>query len=223
MKSKTTTSAITNENRQELFSNCIAKKNKKLSDNELAILVREYPQLFNQIADRYRRKLCAYFLRIERNWEEVEDLVQDVFLKACENLHSYNPSQEFSYWIFSIAHNTAVNYVKQVSLKKSVSLESITEFEDKLGIPSLEENPDQLCMRKEINKEVDDVIKKLPAEYKKVLILRYYYSKSYREISKILGKSMGAIGTLIRRAKNKMMVQMNETSGQMTTLETRHL
>lgn len=223
MKSKKTINAKTNESKQQLFPVCIAQKNKKLSDNELAILVSEsHPELFSQIVDRYQGKLSAYFLRIEHNQQEVEDLVQNVFLNAYENLDSYNPTHEFSYWIFGIAHDLAIRHVKHGSLEKFVSLESVTEFEGKLGIPSLEGNPDQLCIRKEINKEVDDAIEKLPAKYKQVLILRYYYDKSYREVSKILGKSMSAISTLIKRAKNKMMAQMNETSGQMTTLETKY-
>jgi RNA polymerase sigma-70 factor, ECF subfamily len=176
-----------------------------LSDNELVKIVREKDQeRYAEIVERYQTRLFVYIYRLVGNKEEAEDLLQDVFVKAYRNLNSYDTERKFSSWIYRIAHNEAVNYIKRKSLKRFISLETITTTKDKLDSSSIEEGADKAWLRKEVSKEVSDAIDRLPFKYKQVLTLRYYSEQSYEEIGEILGKPVNTVGTLINRAKKKL-------------------
>lgn len=191
------------------FDKIDRKDIEKINDNELVDIVREKnPEYYEEIIGRYQGKLFAYLYRLIGEKEEAEDLLQDVFIKAFRNLKSYDTSRKFSSWIYRIAHNEAVNHIKRKSLKRFIPLESITSTKDKLEASSPEENPQMSWIRKETSKEVDEAIKRLPLKYRQVLVLRYYSDKSYEEISEILDKPINTVGTLIKRAKNKLSAEL---------------
>lgn len=178
---------------------------KELSDNDLVEIIREKDQeKYSEIVDRYQKKLFVYIYRLVGNKEEAEDLLQDVFVKAYKNLNSFDTSRKFSSWIYRIAHNESVNYIKRKSLKKFISWETIVSTKDKLDSSSEEETADKAWIRKETSKEVSEAIDKLPFKYKQVLTLRYYSDQSYEEIAEILGKPVNTVGTLINRAKKRL-------------------
>jgi RNA polymerase sigma-70 factor, ECF subfamily len=184
---------------------------KNLSDNDLIEIVRKNdPERYAEIIERYQGKLFAYLYRLVGSREEAEDLLQDVFIKTYRNLYSYDVKRKFSSWIYRIAHNEAVNHIKRKSLKRFIPWENITATKDKLEMSSSEEGADNVWIRKEANREVDEAINRLPFKYKQVLILRYYSDKSYEEISEILGKPINTVGTLINRAKKKMSLELNK-------------
>ena len=185
-------------------------KYQDLSDNELVVLVREKnPEKYEEIIKRYQGKLFAYLRRLVGNQEEAEDLLQDVFIKAYINLHSYDCSRKFSSWIYRISHNEAVNYLKRKSLKKLVYWEDINSTKDKLKSCSTEKGADKVWERKETNREVNEAIGRLPIKYKQVLLLRYFSDNSYEEIGEILDKPVNTVGTLINRAKKKLQEEVN--------------
>lgn len=189
----------------------VVKEDQVLGDNELIVLVREKnAERYAEIIERYQGKLFAYLYRLIGNRDEAEDLLQDVFIKAYKNLHSYDVSRKFSSWIYRIAHNEAVNYIKRKSLKRFISWEDISSTKDKLVSQSTEDGADDAWIRKESIKEVDDAIKRLPIKYKQVLLLRYFSDKSYEEIGEILGKPVNTVGTLINRAKKNLAEVMEK-------------
>jgi len=102
------------------------EKEKNLSDNELVkIICQKDVARYDEIIDRYQGKLFAYLYRLMGSKEDADDVLQDVFLKAYENLKSYDPKRKFSSWIYRISHNEAVNYIRRKSLKKFISWENI--------------------------------------------------------------------------------------------------
>lgn len=181
-----------------------------ISDNELVGLVKKTPDNYKEITVRYQGKLFAYLYRLIGDKDEAEDLLQNVFIKTYRNLDSFDTNRKFSSWIYRIAHNEAVNFIKRKSLKRFISLENITSAKDKLESADLEDNAHESWIRKETNKEVDEAIKKLPFKYRQVLVLRYYSDKSYEEISEILGRPVNTVGTLIKRAKDKLSVELDD-------------
>jgi RNA polymerase sigma-70 factor (ECF subfamily) len=182
----------------------------EMSDNELVMLVKKNPESYKEISARYQGKLFAYLYRLIGDKDEAEDLLQNVFIKAYRNLDSYDTNRKFSSWIYRIAHNEAVNHIKRKSLKRFVSLDNVTNTKDKLDSASAEDNAHESWIRKETGEEVDEAIKKLPLKYRQVLILRYYSDKSYEEISEILGRPVNTVGTLIKRAKSKLSVELDD-------------
>ena len=186
---------------------------KELTDNELVEIVRSKDsERYGEIIERYQGKLFAYLYRLSGAREETEDLLQDVFIKAFKNLHSYDTSRKFSSWIYRIAHNEAVNHIKRKSLKRFISWEDITATKDMLRMSSAEDGADVMQIREEDRQEVDAAIDRLPFKYKQVLTLRYYSEKSYEEISEILGKPVNTVGTLINRAKKRMAMELEKNN-----------
>jgi len=180
-------------------------KMRELDDNEIIKHIQKGKKnLFAIIIERYQGKLFAYLYRLIGGREEAKDLLQDVFVKAFKNIKSYDTSRNFSSWIYRIAHNESVNHIRRKGLKKFISWEDVTSTKDKLVSNSTEEGADDIWLRKEKIKEVDEVISRLPEKYRKVLLLRFYSEKSYEEIGKILKKPVNTVGTLISRAKKKM-------------------
>lgn len=182
---------------------------KELPDNELIKIIRNSnAEKYDEIIKRYQGKLFVYLYRLINSKEEVQDLLQDVFVKAFKNLHSYDTKRKFSSWIYRIAHNEAVNHIKRKSLKKFIPWEDITAVKDKLEMTSVEEGAQDSWIRKETEKEVNKAMERLPFKYKQVLMLRYYSDKSYKEISEISGKPVNTVGTLISRAKRKLLEEL---------------
>ena len=142
--------------------------------------------------------------------EDADDVLQDVFLKAYENLKSYDPKRKFSSWIYRISHNEAVNYIRRKSLKKFISWENIVMSKDKLEMSNSENGADKIFLKKERKQELERALEKLPFKYRQILLLRYFSEKSYQEISEILAKPINTVGTLISRAKEKLYFEMKK-------------
>lgn len=180
---------------------------KKLDDSELIRLLKcKNPVVHNEIIKRYQKKLFIYLFRFVGNKEETEDLLQNVFLKVYKYCDNFDTKRKFSSWIYRIAHNEAVNYIKRKSIKKFISLEDFVSTRDRIETKTDAKSPMEVWMSKELQKEIETALKKLPDKYKEVLEMRYFSEKSYEEISGKLGKPVNTVGTLINRAKRKLEV-----------------
>jgi RNA polymerase sigma-70 factor (ECF subfamily) len=183
----------------------MTEEKKTITDNELVDFVRKgESEKYAQIIERYQGKLFIYIFRLIGDREESEDILQDVFIKTYRNLNSFDIDRKFSSWIYRIAHNEAVNYIKRKSLKRFIPWELVTSTKDKLEASSFLEGADKSWLRRETSQEVEKAVSKLPLKYRQVLTLRYYADRSYEEIAEILGRPVNTVGTLINRAKKKL-------------------
>ncbi|PIR73371.1 MAG: hypothetical protein COU40_02840 [Candidatus Moranbacteria bacterium CG10_big_fil_rev_8_21_14_0_10_35_21] len=182
----------------------------EISDSDAIKLVKEgKTDIFEKIIERYQGKLFFYIFRLTGDREEARDLLQDVFIKAYRNIASFDIERKFSSWIYRIAHNEAINYLKRKSLKRFISWEDVSSAKDTMEMNSGEESVSKLWERKDEIKEVNVAVNKLPIKYKQVLLLKYFSDKSYEEIGEILGKPVNTVGTLISRAKKKLHKEIN--------------
>lgn len=165
---------------------------------------------YRELEKRYRKKLFTYLFHLLGNREETEDILQNVFIKVYNNLASFDVQRKFSSWIYRIAHNEAVNFLKKKGKKKFISWEDIAASKDKLEMSSGERTPVENWLSKESKKEVQDALNKLPRKYREILVLRYFLDKSYSDISEILKKPVNTVGTLISRAKKKLFEIVSE-------------
>lgn len=178
---------------------------KKLTDNELIKLLKcKDPLVHNEIIERYQKRLFVYIYRFIGNKEETEDLLQNVFLKVYKYCDKFDTQRKFSSWIYRIAHNEAVNYIKRKNIKKFISLEDFVSDKDRIETKSDAKSPMEIWISKELRNEMKEALKKIPEKYKEVLEMRYFQEKSYEEISRVLKKPINTVGTLINRAKQKM-------------------
>jgi len=157
---------------------------------------------YKYIIDRYEKRLLRYIQRILFiSREDAEDILQEVFIKAYRNINGYDSRYSFSSWIYRIAHNEAVSFLR----KKKSSIQGSQDMEIFDNLPSDESIEDNFIteLRK---KEVKGLLKMLEPKYREVLVLRYFEDMEYNEISDILHTSVGNVSSLINRGKKRFKV-----------------
>lgn len=192
----------------------ISQKVKTAEDNVLIGWIKKgHPEIYDEIVVRYQKKLFSYIYRLVGNKEEAEDILQNVFVKAYRNIKSFDVERKFSSWIYRIAHNEAINFLKRRNKRKFISWEDIVTSKDKIETKSEERSPIELWIREESRLEVQKALAELPEKYQKVLQLRYFSDKSYAQIGKIIKSPVNTVGTLINRAKKKLMATASLIKG----------
>lgn len=171
--------------------------NNQTTDEQLAVAVRENnKELYAEIVRRYQTKLSHYLRKFISNPEHLQDVLQEVFLKAYRNLYGFDANERFSPWIYRIAHNEAVNFLKKNS-RYTISLEDkeIDVIDEKIN---LNEHVDKKILKEKVSRALSG----LKEKYREPLILYFFEEKSYEEISDILQLPVSTVGVLIMRAKN---------------------
>jgi len=187
----------------DISSECINK-----TDEQIVVLTLKNQDYYLCLMKRYEAKLLNYILKISNiNREDGEDILQEVLIKAYQNLNDFDLNYKFSNWIYSIAHNSTISAFR----KKKVRPQTVS-WEDKDINNLLESTLDieDTNLQKLTYKQILTKINQLPVKYKDVLILKFVEEKDYQEISDILHKPMGTIATLINRAKKSLKKELKK-------------
>lgn len=150
---------------------------------------------------RYLKPIYSFVYRYIGNSQEAEDITQEVFVRTWRNLKRFNCKKSFKTWIFSIAKNASIDWLKK---KKSISFSS---FDNKEGENMLTNRlvdsaplPDEIFERADISRAINAVMDQLAPKYRMVLFLRYNDHFTFREIAKVLGEPLNTIKSKHRRA-----------------------
>ena len=174
---------------------------RSMTDEELVSKIREGDEeLLGIIMERYEKKLLRYGRKFLSSRENIEDLVQETFIKTYQNLKSFDVKQKFSPWIYRIAHNTFINGMK----KNSRSPIYLPDFDTLVSHPVYEDPSQAERERQEMRKVIDKGLDQLPSNYKEIIILYYMEELSYKEIADIVRIPIGTVGIRLRRAKDKL-------------------
>ncbi|MFZ3057745.1 MAG: RNA polymerase sigma factor [Minisyncoccales bacterium] len=177
----------------------------QLTDEQIvSIILNGDKDLYREIIRRYEKKLSHYLLKFLSDRDDMEDILQVVFIKVYKNLYGFDVDKKFSSWIYRIAHNEAVNYLK----KRKIGRISLDDVEYKL----IDEKAD---IRGEADKmflkeDVEKVLNEMETKYKEPMVLFYFESMSYDEISDILRIPKNTVGTLIMRGKKSIKDKLEE-------------
>jgi len=168
-----------------------------LPDAELVDLILKNKDLYKIVVDRYEAKLLRYMRRITNiRPEDIEDCLQEVFLKAYLNLNDYNKSLSFSSWIYRIGHNEVVSFWR----KKKVKPDNLQFLDNDSKLVDLHSLADELDIK--LNKQkINEVLSQMPLSYREILVLRFFEEREYKEISDILKIPPNTVGVWLNRAK----------------------
>lgn len=169
------------------------------TDEQIVEIVRNgNAELYGEIIQRYQAKLSHYLKKFIRDADELEDVLQNVFIKAYKNLNSFNIQKRFSPWIYRIAHNEAINFLKKNS-KYGLSLDDweYDVIDEKMDF---KKELDQELTRDQINKALASI----KVKYQEPLVLYFFEQKTYEEIGEILHLPINTVGTLISRGKQNL-------------------
>lgn len=164
-------------------------------------------QAYADLMQRYKKPVYHMILKMVRNVDDAEDLTIEAFAKAFKNLHKFKKDFTFSTWLFRIATNNTIDFIR----KKRLDTMSIhSSYKDDNGdsvtidVQDRNLNPQEEAIKGQKIELVRLFVTKLPAKYQRLVKLRYFDELSYDEIAKELGAPLGTVKAQLHRARELM-------------------
>jgi RNA polymerase sigma-70 factor (ECF subfamily) len=194
----------------------LSDKAKKDYQLVLRALNEKDQRAYTELMGRYKDSVYFMLLKMVNNSDDAEDLTIETFSKAFKRLDQYTPQFAFSTWLFKIASNHSIDFIRKKRIK-AVSIDQGYSNEDgeSYVIPVKEESldPEESMQKDERVQRMRDVVEKLKPRYKRLVELRYFEEKSYEEISEILELPLGTVKAQLFRARDFMFDLMKTTKG----------
>ena len=161
---------------------------------------------YAELLQRYRESVYFVMLRMCNNKDDAEDLTIEAFGRAFKRLNQYTPNFAFSTWLFKIASNNAIDFLRNKKKKFTLSLDTKIENDQghdySKGIKSETLDPEENIIKKQKIQHLRVVVDKLKPRYKELVVLRYYEELSYEEIAQKLDLPIGTVKAQLFRARD---------------------
>lgn len=161
---------------------------------------------FETLVLAYEKNVYNIALRMTGNSEDASDMTQEAFIKAYNSLQSFRGDSKFSVWLYRIATNVCLDFLRSKSRRPTVSLsvEDNEGDEVQLDVADESQSPELLLDRQMTRESVRRGLETLSPEYRQILLLREIQGLSYEEISQALGLEAGTVKSRIFRARKKL-------------------
>lgn len=173
---------------------------------------------YAELVARYRESVYYMLLKMVNNKDDAEDLTIEAFGKAFKRLHQYTPNFAFSTWLFKIATNNCIDFLRK---KRKDTFSIDRTFEDEEGgemmmdLRSELPDPEEKVMKKQKLVMLRDVVDKLKPRYRTLIEMRYFQELSYEEISKELDLPLGTVKAQLFRAREFLYQIMKNMQGKL--------
>jgi RNA polymerase sigma-70 factor (ECF subfamily) len=172
-----------------------------LTDEEIAVRVQKGDtQAFGVLVERYEEKLKRYGRKFLSSIEDREDLVQDIFIRAYQNLQSFDGAMQFSSWVYRIAHNIFVDALRKLSRRPLI----FVDFDTFLYHPVYEDEEHPASDRVMVREMLEKGLSQVNQKYREVLILYYYEEIPYKEIAEILSIPISTVSIRLKRGREAL-------------------
>jgi RNA polymerase sigma-70 factor (ECF subfamily) len=178
-----------------------------LEDDKLvAAAAKGNQDAYKQLLEKYQKPLYFHIKKMVKDHEQVEDLVQEAFVKAFDNLGSYNTNYAFSTWLYRITTNHTIDYLRKKKLQTMSIHQPVKTKEGEMSVqlPDDHAATDRNIIRKQRQKIIRNAIKNLPEKYRQVIEMRHLEELSYQEISEQLDLPLGTVKAHIFRAREML-------------------
>jgi len=160
---------------------------------------------YARLMERYRDSIYFLSLKMVNNRDDADDLTIEAFGKAFNKLHQYTPNYAFSTWLFKIASNNCIDFIRKKKKKHLMSIDKPLEGQDggemKMDVPSNTLDPEETYIREQKKLLIQGVVEKLKPRYRTLVELRYFKEFSYEEIAKELDLPLGTVKAQLFRAR----------------------
>jgi RNA polymerase sigma-70 factor (ECF subfamily) len=160
---------------------------------------------FQLLVERYQDRIFALARHYTKSSVEVEDIVQDTFLKTYRRLGTFQRQSSFSTWLYRIAVNTALDFLKRTGRSPVTAVEdpelTAAPVRARAGSGVAVAAPDASLRREEVARVTQEVLDELPEIFRTVLVLREFEGLAYQEMAEILGISIGTVESRLFRAR----------------------
>ena len=167
---------------------------------------------YRYLVDKHRAAIFHIIYRIVRNEEGANDLVQETFMKAFASLASYRSEYRFSTWLYKIAANASIDFLRKKRIK-ALSLDRPLETKDgqvEIEVADYSYHPERDLVRKEQSFSIEEAIESLSPNYKEVIVYRHKEDKSYEEIADLLDIPVGTVKARIFRARELLKRKLKD-------------
>lgn len=186
------------------------EEKRELRKKEEAQIIKEAlsgnQKAYETLMDRYKPRIFSLMYRMIHSEAEANDLVQEAFMKAFNSLASFNNEFAFSTWLYKIATNNCIDYIRKKRLN-TFSIDKPLTYKDsqyKQELPDVTYHPEESLLRKERTGFIKKAIENLPEKYKTAIMLRHNEDKTYEEIALILDIPIGTVKARIFRAREML-------------------
>jgi len=162
-------------------------------------------EAFKLLMNKYQKPLYFHIIKMVKNHEQIEDIIQESFVKAFSNLDSYNTNYAFSTWLYRITTNHTIDYLRKKKLQTTSIDEPVRAKDGEMQFQIVgSAETDRKIIRKERKKIVSEAIQNLPDKYREVIEMRHLEEMSYQEISDELDIPLGTVKAHIFRAREML-------------------
>lgn len=168
-------------------------------------------QAYARLMQRYKRPVYHMILKMVRNVDDAEDLTIESFAKAFKSLHKFKKDFTFSTWLFRIATNNTIDFIRRKKLNTLSISSAYTDSEGEAVSIEVEDenlNPQEQAIKLQKEELMQIFVDKLPPKYQKLVRLRYFEELSYEEIAQELEAPLGTVKAQLHRARELLFEMM---------------
>ena len=158
-------------------------------------------EIFRVLLNKYTKSIYNFVRHMAGSANEAEDITQEVFIKVWKNLKKYKLGQNFKTWLFTIAKNSAIDFLRK---KKALNFSDLENTDDDFSFSETiqDENllPDEALQKLQNSEFLNKLLEQISFEYKTILLLHYQEEMTFDEIGKILKKPLNTVKSYHRRA-----------------------
>ncbi|KPL00977.1 MAG: hypothetical protein AMJ91_02185 [candidate division Zixibacteria bacterium SM23_73_3] len=158
---------------------------------------------FQKLVEKYKKPAFFIALGLVGNRDDAYDLSQEAFIRVYANMRKLNPKLKFFSWFYTILSNLCKNHLRKMAVRKNYIKSSMANTEMK-HLKQRALSPDVLVEKNEIALRLWEEIKKLPFEFKEIILLKHFQGFSYKEISEMLNIPMGSVMSRLYYARKKL-------------------
>jgi RNA polymerase sigma-70 factor (ECF subfamily) len=165
---------------------------------------------FAELMGYYREALYFLLLRMVNSKEDAEDLTIETFEKAFRKIETYKPVYAFSTWLFRIATNHGIDFMRSVEKRMNdFYIDKNVDFSNEQSKPSIISenslNPEEEIVSQQQKRILKKLVQKLPPDYRRIIVLRYFEEYSYGEIAKKLDLPLGTVKARLHRSRELLL------------------
>jgi len=171
---------------------------------------------YAELMNNYKDSIYFMLLKMTNNPDDADDLTIEAFGKAFKKLHQYTPDYAFSTWLFKIASNNCIDYIrkkKKMTFSIDKSYDNVDGTDIAQNIPSETNDPEENFIKKQKIKLMREIVEKLKPRYRSLIEMRYFNEMSYEEISDETKLPLGTVKAQLFRAREFLYQILKDSQG----------
>jgi RNA polymerase sigma-70 factor (ECF subfamily) len=191
--------------------NALAYCSVNVMESEASVIARGLrrrdPDLLDRLIEQYQHRLLRYLIYLSGNRELAEDLFQETWVRVLERGHQYDGRHEFSTWLYAVARNLTIDYLRK---NHPVSLDGLMDEEDHVPLEPADTRPMawEVVQQHEQAERIGAALVSIPAEYRETVVLRFQEGLALDEIAAVTRAPLGTVKSRLYRGLNMLMSRL---------------